>query len=60
MAPPPRCAGYPTHEASGASDLHGAKIILTGSALPLFPVEPGRMVVAETRSLGRSYAQIDD
>ena len=36
------------------------QIILTGSALPLFPVEPDSQVVVETRPLGRSYAQIDD
>jgi 2-keto-4-pentenoate hydratase len=35
------------------------QVILTGSALPLFPVEPGSRVVAEARPLGRSSVEID-
>jgi 2-keto-4-pentenoate hydratase len=34
------------------------QVILTGSALPLFPVGPGSRVVAEARPLGRSCVQI--
>jgi 2-keto-4-pentenoate hydratase len=34
-------------------------VILNGSALPLFPVEPGSRVVAEARSLGTSSVDID-
>jgi 2-keto-4-pentenoate hydratase len=35
------------------------QVILTGSALPLFPVGPGSLVVAEARHLGTSYIVID-
>jgi 2-keto-4-pentenoate hydratase len=35
------------------------QVILTGSALPLFPVGPGSRVVAEARPLGRSSIEID-
>jgi len=34
-------------------------VILTGSALPLFPVQPGSRVVAEARPLGMSSIEID-
>jgi 2-keto-4-pentenoate hydratase len=35
------------------------QVILTGSALPLFPVGPGSRVVAEARPIGRSSVEID-
>ncbi len=35
------------------------QVILTGSALPLFPVQPGSRVVAEARPLGMSSVAID-
>jgi 2-keto-4-pentenoate hydratase len=35
------------------------QVILTGSALPLYPVGPGSRVVAEARPLGTSFAAID-
>jgi 2-keto-4-pentenoate hydratase len=35
------------------------QVILTGSALPLFPVEPGSRIVVEARPLGRSFVEID-
>jgi len=35
------------------------QVVLTGSALPLFPVEPGWRVVAEARPLGKSHVQVD-
>jgi 2-keto-4-pentenoate hydratase len=35
------------------------QVILTGSALPLFPVRPGSRVVAEASPLGMSSAEID-
>jgi 2-keto-4-pentenoate hydratase len=38
--------------------LHEGQVILTGSALPLFPVGPGSRIVAEARPLGRSFAEI--
>jgi hypothetical protein len=34
-------------------------VILTGSALPLFAVDPGSRVVAEARPLGTSSVDID-
>jgi 2-keto-4-pentenoate hydratase len=34
------------------------QVILTGSALPLFPVKPGARVVAEARPLGKSFVEI--
>ncbi len=34
-------------------------VILTGSALPLFPVKPGSRVVAEACPLGMSLVEID-
>ena len=39
--------------------LLAGQVILTGSALPLFAVEPGSRVVAEARPLGRSSVEID-
>jgi len=36
----------------------GGQVILTGSALPLFPVKPGNRVVAEARPLGMSSVEI--
>jgi 2-keto-4-pentenoate hydratase len=39
--------------------LRRGQVILTGSALPLFPVEPGSRVTAEARPLGRSSVAID-
>ena len=38
--------------------LLGGQVILTGSALPLFPVGPGSRVVVEARLLGRSSAEV--
>jgi len=35
------------------------QVILTGSALPLFPVKPGSRVVAKARPLGMSFVKID-
>ncbi len=35
------------------------QVILTGSALPLFPVQPGSRVVAEARPIGMSSVEID-
>jgi hypothetical protein len=34
-------------------------VVLTGSALPLFPVGPVSRVVAEARPLGMSCVEID-
>ena len=39
--------------------LLAGQVILTGSALPLFAVEPGSRVVAEAHPLARSSVQID-
>ncbi len=39
--------------------LRRGQVILTGSALPLFPVKPGSRVVAEARPLGMSCVEID-
>jgi 2-keto-4-pentenoate hydratase len=39
--------------------LRRGQVILTGSALPLFPVEPGSRVVTEARPLGTSSVEID-
>jgi 2-keto-4-pentenoate hydratase len=39
--------------------LERGQVILTGSALPLFPVRPGSRVTASAHALGRSYAFID-
>ncbi len=39
--------------------LRRGQVILTGSPLPLFPVGPGRRVVAGARPLGRSSADMD-
>jgi 2-keto-4-pentenoate hydratase len=39
--------------------LRRGQAILTGSALPLFPVEPGSRVVAEARPFGTSSVVID-
>jgi 2-keto-4-pentenoate hydratase len=39
--------------------LRRGHVILTGSALPLFPVEPGRWVAAAARPLGRSSVMIE-
>ena len=39
--------------------LRRGQVILTGSALPLFPVKPGSRVVAEARPLGMSSVEID-
>jgi 2-keto-4-pentenoate hydratase len=39
--------------------LRRGQVILTGSALPLFQVEPGSRVVAEARPLGMSSVDID-
>jgi 2-keto-4-pentenoate hydratase len=39
--------------------LEAGQVILTGSALPLFPVGPGSRVEVEARPLGRAYAEID-
>jgi 2-keto-4-pentenoate hydratase len=39
--------------------LRRGQVILTGSALPLFPAGPGRRVVAEARPLGISSVTID-
>lgn len=39
--------------------LRRGQVILTGSALPLFPVGPGRRVVAEARPLGTSGVAFD-
>jgi 2-keto-4-pentenoate hydratase len=38
--------------------LQEGQVILTGSALPLFPVGPGSRVVAEACPLGRSSAEV--
>ena len=38
--------------------LSPGQLILSGSALPLFPVEPGSRVVAQARPLGTSFAEI--
>jgi 2-keto-4-pentenoate hydratase len=35
------------------------QVILTGSALPLFPIGPGSRVVVEARPLGRTSVEID-
>ena len=43
---------------SGLQLLRG-QLILTGSALPLFPVKPGSRVVALARPLGMSCVEID-
>jgi hypothetical protein len=34
-------------------------VILTGSALPLYPVKPGSRIVAKARTAGRSYVAIE-
>jgi 2-keto-4-pentenoate hydratase len=39
--------------------LRRGQVVLTGSALPLFPVKPGSRIVAEARPLGMSSAEID-
>ena len=39
--------------------LRRGQVILTGSALPLFPVEPGRLVVATAHPLGVSSVAVD-
>ena len=39
--------------------LRRGQVILTGSALPLFPVKPGGRVVAEARPIGMSRVGID-
>ena len=39
--------------------LREGQVILTGSALPLFPVTPGSRVIAEARPLGISSVEID-
>jgi 2-keto-4-pentenoate hydratase len=39
--------------------LRRGQVILTGSALPLFPVRPGSRVIAEARPLGRSSVTIE-
>lgn len=39
--------------------LRRGQVILTGSALPLFPVEPGCRISVEARPLGRCSAAID-
>ena len=43
---------------SGLQLLRG-QLILTGSALPFFPVKPGSRVVAHARPLGTSCVEID-
>jgi 2-oxopent-4-enoate/cis-2-oxohex-4-enoate hydratase len=47
------------HLAEWGLPLLRGQVILTGSALPLFPVEPGSRVTAEARSIGRSSVAID-
>jgi 2-keto-4-pentenoate hydratase len=39
--------------------LRRGQVILTGSALPLFPIRPGSRVVAEARPVGMSFVDID-
>jgi 2-keto-4-pentenoate hydratase len=39
--------------------LRRGQVVLTGSALPLFPVKPGSRIVAEARPLGMSAVEID-
>ena len=59
--------GRPGHDPAVASarlaewglQLLRGQVILTGSALPLFPVKPGSRVVAEARPLGTSSVEID-
>ncbi len=47
------------HLAGWGLQLRRGQVILTGSPLPLFPVEPGSRVVAEARPLGMSCVEID-
>jgi 2-keto-4-pentenoate hydratase len=48
-----------THLAEWDLSLRRGQVILTGSPLPLFPVEPGSRVTAEARPLGRSSIMIE-
>jgi 2-keto-4-pentenoate hydratase len=45
--------------AEWGEELRAGQVILTGSALPLFPVGPGSRVEVEARPLGRAFAEFD-
>ena len=57
--PAPTLRWLTAHLAAWDLQLLRGQVILTGSALPLFPVKPGSQVVAEARPLGRSSVAIE-
>ena len=46
------------HLAEWGESLHAGQVVLTGSALPLFPVGPGSRVEVEARPIGRASAEV--
>ena len=57
--PPSTLRWLSTRLAGLGRSLRRGQVILTGSALPLFPAGPGTRITAESHSLGRSLVEID-